>query len=102
MGFLVAFGGSSTYPKAQNIRDVAKVLPLSDILLETDAPYLAPQLYRGKRNEPAYVMEVARTLASVRNLPPDEVAAATAENFRRFFGLARPASRAASGQLEQG
>lgn len=90
MGFLVAFGGSSTYPKARNIRDVAKELPLTNILLETDAPYLAPQPYRGKRNEPAYVMEVARTLASVRNLPAEEVAAATTENFRRFFGLARP------------
>lgn len=90
MGFLVAFGGSLTYPKAQNIREVAKVLPLTNILLETDAPYLAPQAYRGKRNEPAYVMEVARTLASVRDLPAEEVAAASSGNFRRFFGLARP------------
>jgi TatD DNase family protein len=102
MGFMVSFSGNATYPKTQNIRDVAKVLPLSNILIETDAPYLAPQAYRGKRNEPAYVAEVARTLASVRNLAPDEVAAATAENFRRFFGLARAASRAASGRVEQG
>jgi len=91
MGFLVAFGGSATYPKSQNLREVAKALPLTNILLETDAPYLAPQAYRGKRNEPAYVMEVARTLASVRDLPAEEVAAATTGNFRRFFGLARPA-----------
>ena len=90
MGFLVAFGGSATYPKSQNLREVAKVLPLTTVLLETDAPYLAPQPYRGKRNEPAYVIEVARTLASVRDLPAEEVAAATTGNFRRFFGLARP------------
>jgi TatD DNase family protein len=97
MGFLISFAGNSTYPKAQNLRDIAKALPLENILIETDAPYLAPQAYRGKRNEPAYVVEVARMLATVRNLSPDEAAAATSENFRRFFGLARPASLAASG-----
>src|SRR5262249_10178820 len=88
MGFLISFAGNSTYPKAQNLRDVAKALPLETILIETDAPYLAPQPYRGKRNEPAYVAEVARTLASVRDLAPDEMAAATADNFRSFFGAA--------------
>jgi TatD DNase family protein len=95
MGFLISFAGNSTYPKAQNLRDVAKALPLEKILIETDSPYLAPQPYRGKRNEPAYVIEVARTLASVRDLSPDEVAAATSENFRRFFGLAQPANLSA-------
>jgi TatD DNase family protein len=102
MGFLVSFAGNSTYPKTQNIRDVAKALPLDNILIETDSPYLAPQAYRGKRNEPAYVAEVARTLASVRNLSPDEVAAATSENFRRFFRLARPATLAAPGLRDKG
>jgi TatD DNase family protein len=97
MGFLISFAGNSTYPKAQNLRDVAKVLPMENILIETDAPYLAPQPYRGKRNEPAYVAEVARTLATVRDLIPEQIAAATTENFRRFFGLAQPASLAASG-----
>jgi TatD DNase family protein len=90
MGFLISFAGNSTYPKAQNLRDIAKALPLEKMLIETDSPYLAPQAYRGKRNEPAYVAEVARTLASVRDLSPDEVAAATSENFRRLFRLARP------------
>jgi TatD DNase family protein len=90
MGFLISFAGNSTYPKAQNLREVAKVLPLEKVLIETDAPYLAPQAYRGKRNEPAYVAEVARMLASVRNLSPDEVAATTSENFRRLFRLPRP------------
>ena len=90
MGFLISFAGNSTYPKAQNLRDVAKALPLEKILIETDSPYLAPQAHRGKRNEPAYVAEVARILASVRNLSPDEIAAATSENFRRLFRLPRP------------
>ncbi|HYL11087.1 MAG TPA: TatD family hydrolase [Candidatus Acidoferrales bacterium] len=89
MDFLVSFAGNSTYPKAQNLREVAREIPLGRLLIETDAPYLAPQAHRGKRNEPAYVAEVARTLAGVRNLAPDELAAATAENFRRLFGLSR-------------
>jgi TatD DNase family protein len=90
MGFLISFAGNSTYPKAQAIRDVAKELPLDRILIETDAPFLAPQAFRGKRNEPAYLVEVAKTLASVRNLPAEEIAATTASNFRRFFGIAAP------------
>jgi TatD DNase family protein len=100
MGFLISFAGNSTYPKAQNLRDIAKALPLEKVLIETDSPYLAPQRYRGKRNEPAYVAEVARTLGSVRDLPAEEVAAATGENFRRFFQierhLARPPNSAAA------
>jgi TatD DNase family protein len=100
MGFLISFAGNSTYPKAQNLRDIAKALPLENLLIETDAPYLAPQAYRGKRNEPAYVAEVARTLASVRNLPPEEFATATAVNFRRFFRLAKPAAPGADGAGE--
>jgi TatD DNase family protein len=87
MGFLISFAGNSTYPKAANLRDVAKALPLEKILIETDSPFLAPQGYRGKRNEPAYVGEVAKALATVRNLHPEEVASATAANFRSFFAL---------------
>jgi TatD DNase family protein len=90
MGFMVSFTGNITYPKAQNIRDVAKALPLSNILIETDSPYLAPQPFRGKRNEPAYVLEVAKALANVRDLDLQETAATTSENFRRFFRLPRP------------
>src|SRR3979490_3378021 len=88
MGFLVSFAGNVTYPKAQNLRDVARQIPLDRLLVETDSPFLAPLPHRGKRNEPAYVAEVARTIANVRDLATDEVASATAENFRRFFGLA--------------
>jgi len=90
MGFLISFAGNATYPKTQNIRDVAREMPLDRILIETDSPFLAPQPYRGKRNEPAYVAEVAKTLATVRNLAPEEIAAATAANFRRLFRIARP------------
>ncbi len=89
-GFMISFAGNSTYPKTQNIRNVARDIPLDRMLIETDSPFLAPQPYRDKRNEPAYVAEVARTLASVRNLSPEELAVATSENFRRFFHLARP------------
>lgn len=87
MGFLVSFAGNVTYPKAQSIRDVARELPLDRILTETDSPFLPPQGYRGKRNEPAYVVEVAKCLGNVRNLPAEEVGAVTAANFRRFFRL---------------
>jgi len=90
MGFLISFAGNSTYSKTQHLRDLAKEIPLDRILIETDSPYLAPQPYRGKRNEPAYVVEVAKTLAAVRNLPAEEFAAATAANFRRLFRIARP------------
>ena len=94
MGFLVSFAANITYPKSQQIRDVARDLPLDQILTETDSPFLSPQGRRGKRNEPAHVVEVAQTLANVRNLGREEVAAATAANFRRLFrlgGLGTPA-----------
>ena len=93
MGFLVSFAGNITYPKAQNLRDVAMSLPLDRLLVETDSPFLAPQPLRGKRNEPANVAEVARTIGNVRNLAPDEVASRTAENFRGLFGLALSSGR---------
>ena len=90
MGFLVSFAGNVTYPKSQDLREAARGLPLDSLLIETDAPFLAPQSHRGKRNEPAYVAEVARTLANVRNLAPEEVAATTSANFCGFFRLGWP------------
>jgi TatD DNase family protein len=87
---MISFAGNATYPKTQHLRDVAKEVPLDRLLIESDSPFLAPQPYRGKRNEPAYVAEVARTLANVRNLSPEELSASTAANFRRFFHLVRP------------
>ena len=87
MGFMVSFAGNVTYPKAQGIRDVAREVPLERMLTETDSPFLPPQGRRGKRNEPAYVVEVAQALGNVRNLPAEEIAATTGVNFRRFFRL---------------
>ncbi len=87
MGFLVSFAGNVSYPKMQPLRDVARELPLESILTETDSPYLPPQGRRGKRNEPAFVVEVAQALANVRNLATDEIAAVAATNFRGFFRL---------------
>jgi TatD DNase family protein len=93
MGFLVSFAGNLTFPKAQNLRDVARDLPLNRLLVETDCPFLAPQPHRGRRNEPAYVAEVAQTLGNVRDLPATEVAEITSSNFRAFFGLDRTGNR---------
>jgi TatD DNase family protein len=87
MGFLVSFAGNVTYPRMEPLRQVARELPLDHMLVETDSPFLPPQGHRGKRNEPAFVVEVARTLANVRNLAAEEVAATTAANFRRLFKL---------------
>lgn len=87
MGFLISFAGNITYPKMQPLRDVSRELPIESVLTETDAPFLPPQGRRGKRNEPAFVVEVAQALANVRNLAADEIAAITAANFRGFFRL---------------
>lgn len=87
MGFMISFAGNITYPKAQNIRETAREIPLERMLIETDSPYLAPIPHRGKRNEPAYVVETARTIAEVRGMGRDEVGRATTENFYRFFNL---------------
>ncbi|HET6143314.1 MAG TPA: TatD family hydrolase [Candidatus Acidoferrales bacterium] len=93
MGFMISFAGNVTYPKAQNLRDVAKEIPLDRLLVETDSPFLAPQSHRGRRNEPAYVAEVAQTIGNVRNLPADEIAEITSGNFRRFFSLDKSGNR---------
>lgn len=89
MGFLVSFAGNITFPKAQAIRDVAAQIPLAWLLVETDAPFLAPVPYRGKRNEPALVRNVAEKLAEVRGTDYETMALTTTENFRRFFNVAR-------------
>jgi TatD DNase family protein len=93
MGFMISFAGNATYPKAQSLRDVAKEIPLDRLLVETDSPFLAPQSHRGRRNEPAYVAEVAQTIGNVRNLPADQIAEITSGNFRRFFGLGESGNR---------
>jgi len=87
MGFLVSFAGNLTYPKAQPLRDVAARMPLDGVLVETDAPWLAPAPNRGKRNEPAWVAETALVLAGLMGVEPEEIAAATTKNFLRLFRL---------------
>lgn len=85
MNFHIGLGGVLTYPKAERLRDAASFTPLNRMLLETDAPYLAPVPKRGKRNEPAYVVETARRLAALRGLTLEELDQLTTENFRRLF-----------------
>ena len=87
MGFLISFAGNSTFPKAQPIREVMAALPLEKMLIETDAPFLAPLPNRGKRNEPAWVAQVAALLGELKGISPEEAGRRTAENFCRLFGL---------------
>jgi len=87
MGFMISFAGNVTFPKAQQIRDAAKEVPLDRMLIETDSPYLAPVPYRGKRNEPAFVKETARQIGDLRSLSMEEVGRQTTKNFYRFFSL---------------
>ena len=92
MGGYVSFSGILTYKSAQDIRGTAAALPLDRIIVETDSPYLAPVPYRGKDNEPAFVVKTLETLASVRGLPVDEMARITTDNFFRLFSKTpRPA-----------
>ena len=87
LGFMISFAGNITFPKAQPIRDAAKEIPLDRMLIETDSPFLAPVPYRGKRNEPAFVKEVARQLGEIRGLSTEEIGRQTAANFYNFFKL---------------
>ncbi len=87
LGFLISFSGIVTFKKADELRAVAKSVPLDRLLIETDCPYLAPIPYRGKRNEPAYVVEVARSVGELRGLSVEEVGRITTANFERTFGL---------------
>lgn len=85
IGHYVSFSGILTFKKSEDLRRIAAQLPEDRILVETDAPYLAPEPWRGKRNEPAYVAETARVLAEVRNVAPERIAEVTTENFFRCF-----------------
>jgi TatD DNase family protein len=87
MGFMLSFAGNVTFPKAQQIRDAARQAPVDRMLIETDAPFLAPVPYRGKRNEPLFVKETARQLGELRGTSMEEIGRQTAENFYRFFSL---------------
>ena len=92
MGFMLSFAGNVTFPKAQQIRDVAKEIPSDRMLIETDSPYLAPVPHRGKRNEPAYVKETARQIGELRGQSMEDIGSQTAKNFYRFFSLPEKAN----------
>ncbi|PHK96616.1 LuxR family transcriptional regulator [Pseudoroseomonas rhizosphaerae] len=85
MGGYVSFSGILTFPKSQEIRDIARDMPADRLLVETDSPYLAPAPFRGKRNEPSYVPHTARVLAELHGMTPDAMAETTTANFRRLF-----------------
>lgn len=90
LGLYISFSGILTFKNARDIQETAKALPLDRILVETDAPYLAPMPNRGKRNEPAFVAHTAAFLANLRGEKPDVMAEKTTENFFRLFSKAKP------------
>ena len=101
-GFLISFSGILTFRNAEDLRRTAALVPLDHLLVETDSPYLAPVPHRGKRAEPAMVVETARCLAAARSADLEEIEAATDANFRRFFfdsGRRRPRESAANPAL---
>jgi TatD DNase family protein len=87
LGFYISIPGVVTFDKAKTIQDVVRRLPLSSMLLETDAPYLTPVPHRGKRNEPSFIVNTAKKVAEIKNIPWEEVAQATASNTMNLFGI---------------
>ena len=92
MGFYISFSGIVTFKSARDLQAVAASIPLDRLLIETDAPYLAPVPFRGKLNEPALVVHVAEKIAELRGISVAEVAEASTRNFRRLFGTPEPAA----------
>jgi TatD DNase family protein len=90
LGLSISFTGILTFKKSQALRDLAAELPADRIMVETDAPYLAPGKFRGKRNEPSYVVEIAKVLAEARGVTFEEISRQTTENFFRLFGKVPP------------
>ncbi|KAB2329121.1 TatD family hydrolase [Bacillus mesophilum] len=87
MNFLISLGGPVTFKNAKKPKEVAEVIPLEKLLIETDCPFLAPHPYRGKRNEPSYVTLVAQQIAEIKEVPVHEVAKATTDNAKKLFGI---------------
>ncbi len=85
LGLYISLSGILTFKNSQALRDIARTLPLDRLLIETDAPYLAPHPYRGKRNEPSYVTETAKVLAQIKNISYEEVGFITTQNFHDLF-----------------
>jgi TatD DNase family protein len=93
MGFSISVAGPVTFPKAESLREVVKQVPIEHLLIETDAPYLAPQPMRGKRNEPAFVRHTAKMIAQIKGLTFDDVARITSFNARQLFGIGQVPER---------
>ncbi|MDH3528637.1 MAG: TatD family hydrolase [Acidobacteriota bacterium] len=91
LGFLISFAGNVTFKKADELRNAAAAVPIERLLVETDCPYLTPEPFRGRRNEPARVIDTAKYLAGFYGIEPDELANGTTSNFFRFFDLEMPA-----------
>ncbi|MEQ9567204.1 MAG: TatD family hydrolase, partial [Pseudomonadales bacterium] len=94
MGYYISISGIVTFRNADNVREVAQKIPLDRLLIETDAPYLAPFPYRGKSNEPAYLVNTAEFLADLRRLSLDQLIEATTDNFYRLFPSAKASGQA--------
>ncbi|QLI82840.1 TatD family hydrolase [Chitinibacter fontanus] len=90
LGFYISLSGIVTFKKAEELKEVARKLPLERLLIETDSPYLAPMPHRGKQNQPAWVRHVAEHIAQLKGLPLQDIAAASTENFFRLFHRAKP------------
>jgi TatD DNase family protein len=86
-GWMISFSGIVTFKRSEALRDVAKEVPLDQMLIETDTPYLAPQSKRGKMNEPSFISEIAQTIANVKKVPLEKVAEVSSKNAARFFNL---------------
>lgn len=87
LGFYISLGGPVTFKKSKVSKEVAKAIPLDKLLIETDCPYLTPEPYRGKRNEPKYVRYIAETIAEIKGISVEELAKATSQNVKDLFGI---------------
>jgi TatD DNase family protein len=87
IGFMISFSGIVTFRNAEDLRAVARFVPIDRCLIETDSPYLAPVPHRGKTNRPAWVAHVGHAMAALRSMPVEDLARATSNNFERLFGL---------------
>ena len=87
LGFYLGIDGPVTFPSAKNLKEIVKNIPLENILIETDSPYLAPQVFRGKRNEPSYLRHIAGEIAKIKGISAEDVSRITDENARKLFYL---------------
>jgi len=89
LNLYISFAGNVTYRNARNLHETAKRIPLDRMLIESEAPFMVPSIYRGKRNKPSYIVETANHIAAIRNMPVEELAEVLYENSLRFFGISK-------------